>query len=282
MDETIKFDSWLGTFAKRSSSPLVRNSETMIQYLFELDGRLPSRYGWRATSVADLDEQLKTAKSAEDVNSIYWQDMSRSIEAYGVMVIWRGTELTKTALRSLNSREILAPAVLSRSLLELATTAIANSNTIQKTVQDISASKESRMGVVACKELEALLNRIIHGTRVGKPPVHLKQTNVMTYLERVSKHPDAANLLQVYEYLCDLAHPNVLGNARFWAALQNEKKGEGCLVSMERYAESAVTEETRENILWALGWSAACIRNGFELGQKAVVAILERWPRIVS
>jgi len=282
MVKIIEFDSWLRTFAKSSGNPFVRDSETMIQYLFELDGRLPSEYGWRATSPTAFGEQLKRAKSAEEINSVYWQDMSRSIEAYGVMVIWRGTELTKSALRSLNSHEILAPAVLSRSLLELAASVIANSNTIQNTVEDMLASKMPSMGVVVCGELEELLTRIIHGTRIGKPPEHLKQTNVLTYIQRVSKHPDASDLLQVYEYLCDLAHPNVLGNARFWATVQNNKEGGVPMLRMERYAESAVTEETREKILWALGWSAACIRNGFEIGQKAVRAILERWPRSIS
>jgi hypothetical protein len=39
------------------------------------------------TSVADITEQLKRAKSAEEANSTYWQDFSRSIEAYRLMVI---------------------------------------------------------------------------------------------------------------------------------------------------------------------------------------------------
>lgn len=253
----------------------------MIQYLLELDGRLPSKYGWHTTSSTAFDQQLRRAKSAEEINSIYWQDTSRSIEAYGIMVIWRGTELMKTALQSLNSHEVLAPAVLSRSLLELAACVIVNTNTIQKTVEDMLA-KNPRMGVVTSQELEELLIRIIYGTRIGQPPEYLKQTNVLTYLQRVSKHPDASDLMQIYEYLCDLAHPNLLGNARFWASLQNKEEGGRQILRMERYAESADTDETREKILWALGWSAACIRNGFEIGQEAVQSILERWPRSTS
>jgi len=275
----IEFETWLRTFAKNSSNSFVRDSEDMIQYLFELDRGLPSKYGWRATSVMALGEQLKRAKSAEEINSIYWQNMARSIEAYGLMVIWRGTELTRAALRSLNSHEILAPAVLSRSLLELAATVLVNSNTIQNTVEDILAFTMPSKGVAVCGELEELLTRIIYGTRIGNPPEHLKQTNILTYIQRVSRHPDASDLLQVYEYLCDLAHPNVLGNARFWARVQETKEGGSPMLRMERHAESMVTEETREKILWALGWSAACARNGFEIGQKTVQAILKRWPK---
>ena len=48
---------------------------------------------------------------------------------------------------------------------------------------------------------------------------------------------------------------------------------------MERYAESPMTKEIQENILWALGWSAVCIRNGFEICQDAVQMILQRWPK---
>jgi len=281
MAEHIKFDAWLRALAKNSNNSFVRNSENTIQQLFELDRSLPSRYGWLATSVEALGKQLEGAKSGEEVNKIYWQDMAHNIEAYEVMVLWRGTELMTAALHSLNPHEILAPAVLSRSLLELAAASIANSNIIQNTIENVIAASMSRAGLHTCGQLEALLLQIIHGTRISEPPEHIKQKNILTYIEKVSKHPDGKDLRIVYDILCDFAHPNLLGNARFWAATLQKMKDDSSMVIMDRHAESVVTTETYSLILWALGWSSSCIRTSHILGQKAVQAILKRWPESI-
>jgi hypothetical protein len=278
MIDEIQFDGWLKEFAMSSTDPLVRASEKMVKYLFELDNKLPSRYGWRVTSAETFQRQLANMTSANEVNRLYWHDMASGIEAHGVMVVWRATELIKPALHALNSREVLAPAILSRSLLELASCTIVNGNSILSAAENIKASSNMPNAVVASSELEQLLLRMIHGTRIGQPPNHLKQTNILSYIQKVSKNPDASKLMEIYECLCDVAHPNALGNARFWAAVQSKDKNGSETVRMERRAESPAAGLIREEILWALGWSSACIRNGFEMGQEVVRVILNRWP----
>jgi len=39
-----------------------------------------------------------------------------------------------------------------------------------------------------------------------------------------------------------------------------------------------MTIEICEKTLWALGWSAACLRNGFEIGQSVVAKVIEQYP----
>jgi hypothetical protein len=271
----IEFAPWLRAVAAASTLPFIRESERMIQYLFELSKRLPPRYGWRILSLGDFMKAVKGARSAQDSNRIYWQDMARSIEAYGVIVVWRSTELMRAALTFLNGREVLAPAVLSRSVIELAATMLLNANMIRKTVTE--ATGQDPGAVVLSEELEKLILRMLHGTRLGDPSDEIKQTNVLTSIQRLAKHPDVVELLPVYEYLCEVAHPNVIGNARFWSSIEHVPEGDAEMVTMEQGAESPTAEEIREKILWALGWSAVCVRNGFERNQASGKAILERW-----
>ena len=75
------------------------------------------------------------------------------------------------------------------------------------------------IGVIIMDEkFEKLLNKTIWVTRYGKEiPEYLKQKNILTIIQKLSKHPDAKELLTKYEFLCELAHPNVIGNARFWS-----------------------------------------------------------------
>jgi hypothetical protein len=203
--------------------------------------------------------------------------MARSVEAYGVIVVWRAMEVMRAALRLLNAREILAPAVLSRSLLELAATMLWNANVIRKTVLEVTVQ---RAGVlVLSEELENLILRMLHGTRLGDPPHEMKQTNALTYIQRLAKHPDGGELISVYEYLCEIAHPNVVGNARFWSSVERAHEGDAETLTMKGNAETPTSEQIREKVLWALGRSAVCIRNGVEIGQSAVGEILGRWPK---
>ena len=80
---------------------------------------MPARYGWRFSSEIALKQQITGIKDPAELNRIYWTDQARNIEAYATMTFWRGIELLKPAIRSLNIHEIVAPAVLARSLLEL-------------------------------------------------------------------------------------------------------------------------------------------------------------------
>lgn len=277
MAETIEYDTWLRELVADSDHPFVRDSEAMIQYLFELDRKLPSKYGWRVTSVEVFKEQVARGSSANDLNRLYWHDMARNIEAYGVMLTWRATEFIKAALRPLNAREILAPAVLSRSLLELGASIIVNSNKIQKTVRE--SLKGTQGNVVVSTELEELVVRMIWGTRVSKSPDYPKAIDTREYRQFVSKNQNASEFSSVYAYLCELTHPNALWNARFWAVVESKNEDGSETLRMERYAESTTTTEIREKILWALGWSAVCVRNGFEIGQDVVRMVVERWPK---
>lgn len=281
MSEVPQFAGWLKTFSMSSNHPFVRKSEKMVQYFFELEKKLPPKYGWRVTSVEVFQKQFSriadkvtSAEIGYDmVNRLYWHDMARNLEAYGLMTYWRSAELLRSAIKLLNEKEILAPAIISRSLLELGAIIIKNSNVIHKTLKDALTLKK---GLITSKELEELVVRLIWGSKVV--PSATKPINSKEYRDFVSKNPNASELPEVYKFLCDLTHPNALGNARFWESSAINYEDGSKMIIMQRNAESVLTKEIREKILWALGWSAVCIRNGFEINQKNMQIILKRWP----
>ena len=81
----------------------------MIAYCFELDVIMPDRYGWRFSSEESFSKQIDGVRDPQSLNKIYWTDMARNVEAYSTMTFWRGLELLKPAIRSLNIREIITP-----------------------------------------------------------------------------------------------------------------------------------------------------------------------------
>lgn len=196
------------------------------------------------------------------------------------MVVWRGSEILRTALPALNDRHILTPAILARSLLELASTAIIHSNHLSKTIKDVLDDPQSAAEntVIVVEELEEYLVKMIFGTRIGNLSQYPKQDRIGSHLKFIAQNPNASALPGVYDYLCDLRHPNMLGNARFWASVEKRYANGSEVVKMERFAEAKNLEMIREKILWALGWSSACLRNGFKMCQEATAAILNRWP----
>jgi len=281
MSEMPQFADWLKTLSTSSKHPFVRDSEKMIQYFFELEKKLPPMYGWRVTSDEAFQKQLftmadkvtSTEIAYDALNRLYWHDKARNLEAYGLMTYWRGAELLRSAIKLLNEKQVLAPAILSRSLLELGAIIIVSSNVIHKTVKEALTLKK---GVITSKELDELVNRLIWGGKVITPTI--KPIDSREYRDFISKNPNASEFPEVYRFLCDLTHPNALGNARFWESSVINNEDGSKTVTIQRDAESALIKEIREKILWALGWSAVCIRNGFEINQNTVQIILKRWP----
>jgi len=245
----------------------------MIAYSFELDAIMPDRYGWRFSSEESFSKKIDGIRDPRSLNKIYWTDMALNVEAYSTMTFWRGLELLKPAIRSLNIREIITPAVLARSLMELSCTFLRNANILEKTFTEISFPKDT---VVNSPELEKMVVRIIWGTRYGDPQPHLKQTNVLNSIQWVSKNPKGKDVLPTYEYLCDIAHPSFIGNTRFWSHIEEVLPDGSERRVISKYADRETTIAIVDKILWSLGWSAAVLRNGFEITKVGLAQLLTK------
>ena len=276
-DSTItgfpQYADWLQELSKSASHPFARDSYDSINYCFSLDHKLPDNYGWRLSDIEAIKVQTQKSKSFAELNSIYWVDFARNCEAYSVMTYWRGVELIKPTIRTLNIKEVIAAAVLARSLLELSATFISNANIIHKNISDLEFPSNPP---VVSSELEAFILRCIWGTRLGEPEPHLKQINILTTIQKLSKNPDVSDLLPIYEYLCEVAHPNVIGNAKYWSHIDHTYSDGSQRLIISRHADVDSYRETIENILWSIGWGSICLRNAFEMISQSIQILLQK------
>lgn len=279
----ILFQQWLRKFAQESDDALVRQSEEFIGQLLKLAQRLPGTYGWRVTHVEAFIEQGEELRrridrgegSLDDMNRHYWVDIAREIEAYSVLSLWKACELIQDALSPMNAKRVLAPAIVSRSLLELSAMFLFDANTIEDCVnQAIDAPRDH---LIVSEQLENQVLKAIWGTRMGKPSPDLKKDPVGKLIGSISKNPNAADLFPTYAYLCDVTHPNVIGNDRFQAAAGDLQPDGSVIIRIDRAAEFIAATSIREKTIWALGWSAYSIGSGFGMIRSSVHSILNRW-----
>jgi hypothetical protein len=77
-----KFADWITDYCSQHPDPFIRDSDRMIAYCFELDVKIPDRYGWRFSNEESIRKQTEGIKTAEALNKIYWTDLARNVEAY--------------------------------------------------------------------------------------------------------------------------------------------------------------------------------------------------------
>jgi hypothetical protein len=252
----------LRAFCLSHSEDLVRRAPEMIKACLEFDAIVPHKYGWRCTSEKALSGIMHSALGAKEVNDIYWRDQARNAEAYSTTCFWRGVELMKSAIRELNSREVVAAAVLSRSLLELACAYIVNANMIRDLGSQISFPPGV---VVGSQEFENAVVKMLWGTRFGDPHEHLKQTNVLTFIKKVDKAPGGEGVQKVYDYLCDVAHPSFVGNTRFWSHIERTEPDGSEIRLLERRSDGDGTSAITSATLYAVSLSAFSLERSFGL-----------------
>jgi hypothetical protein len=260
-------------FCERSENEFTRHTPDWIAGCFELDTNVPATYGWRVANVAAIQRQVSGLKDYRAINRVFWEDQARNTEAYAIMTFWRGSEILKASIRSLNVGDVVTPAILVRSLLELTCTYLFNANIIEKSLSEIQFPPKT---VVTSPEFEERVVKMIWGTRLGEPEPHLKQTNVLTTIQKLAKHPRGAELLPKYEFLCEVAHPNVIGNSRYWSHVERANSDGSNTVKMSRSARGDHSDEILEATLWAMGWSAGSLRNSFTLIHTGLAQLLSK------
>lgn len=267
------YSDWLQKYCKDHSEFLVRDSENIVKTFFELDTQLPDEYRWKFSDLDSLTKQAHSARSPQDLNKIYWVDQACNIEAYSVMSWWRGNDLIKSCLRGLNDREVLVPAIAARSLLELATVFILHANNLDHNFKKILFTPND---IIISTEIENLVAKMIWGTRYQVKDKLLEQTNIMTPLKKLAKSPGAENLMSTYEFLCDIAHPSLIGNSSYWSHIESIDTDASEIRLISRLSDRDFNTEITDKTLWALAWSAHCINNAFLMMKDANAELLSK------
>lgn len=270
---------WIKERCANHQEPFVRDSAAMIKYCFDLDINIPTEYGWRRSDVENIKYQVEKATTPGIINKIFWLDQLKNIEAYSIISFWRGVELVKSAIRCLNVKEIISSAVLTRSAIELSCLYLTNANIIDKNLGQLQFPSNT---VVVSEELEKLILKMMWATRLNDPEPHLKQINILTIIQKLAKNPNAKNILPLYEYLCEIAHPNKIGNIRFWSHVEQMYSDGSQQVIISRFAQSDITEEILDKTLYGLSWSSAVLRNSFEIISASTQQFLVKLPREIE
>lgn len=270
------YSEWLDEYCAQNSDPFVLGSHEMISSCLDLEKDTPNEYGWKYSSEQSFKVQISKAVGCQEMNSVYWTDMARNLEAYSLMTLWRGLELIRSCLNGLNKKETISPAIAARSLLELSTVFLLNANSLESLFSKLKFKKDT---VITSTDAESLIVKMIWGTRYNNPEPHLLQTNIMTALQKLAKSPGAENLMKVYEFLCDIAHPSYIGNTSYWSHIQETYPDESEHRVISRLLDRVVNVEILDKTIWALAWSSFCIRSSFlmiSLANKNLLAELSK------
>jgi hypothetical protein len=291
------FVDWLRTFVAQQSDPVVVHAEASLELLRSLSAAIPPVVEWDIVSAETFTQEqaalLEAGRSLGSSNldlfetamSAYWHDQAGLAIAYRAMVLLRSAELVLPAVPLLNARELLGPAVLARAAVELAAL---YAHELQKLVDlfQVAASRPPGHAFVMQDaggnviDVEKILVRAIWGWKAEggereHQPEELRQLNAVTAVHKLADI--VPRLADVYDYLCQVAHPNVAGNARFWANMREDHPGRS-RVTFGRQSDGPEAERIRIAALWALGWSAAIVHRWSLKLEDAVRGIFNRWP----
>lgn len=268
---------WVLTHCENSKIVYVKNAPSFIESFWRYDQQeIRDEYGWKFSSVETHKKLRLKAKSGAEINQIYWQDFARNLASYSMISFWRAAEIFNASITLLNSRNYLPSAVLARSLLELTAQYKSNAIFLSCNLKQVLWKLGSNLDhVLESPDFEEFSLKAIWGTRQGEPEEYLKQQNVLTIIQKIANHPDTKILLDTYEYLCEIAHPNVVGNTRFFSHIEHAYN-DGCeLRVLNRYTDSNETSRIADATLWVLAWSALEIKNGFELIDNNLTALVD-------
>lgn len=248
--------------AEACSSKIGRDVPDHLAMAEELSRRLDREFHFRETTDDVFAAKFEAVRAlpqdqqAHAINAIVWRDTNSLMKAWMLSGTWRALELIDQTVLLLNANGVLGPAILARSLVELTAVNVYTSSKIRSLVTSSAPGWKSGL-VVKTDELDELLRRAMYGTRKVPEGDPLRQTSVMTTIEKLAKNPGWEPLSHWYADLCEVAHPNVEGNIRFWIDGFVPQPDGSVLRKGAPWADNAAVDRVVESILSVLGWSAS-------------------------
>lgn len=276
LDSRLRLSDPLLAQAKGSPNPLVRNLDRLLRDAAALALDLDRELQYRQMSVASFEASAKRLRSVGEVNRLYWRDTASTIKAYTLSSTWRILELAGQTCVLLNGDGVLGPAILARSLIELTTVFVQTGGAVREALT--RAAREWDEKVVMSADLDGLLGKALHGTRTVPEGHFYRQTNVLTHIQKLSKVAGFEDVARYYERLCEVAHPNALGNARFWADGGVPQRDGTVLFSGGPRVVNEAVRQIHDDTLWVLAWSAMNVLAGVAILDEQVQEIVRSFP----
>ena len=220
--------------------------------------------------------KVRELRSVREINRLYWRDTASTIKAYTLSSAWRILDLQGQVCALLNCEGVLGPAILARSLIELTAVFVQTGGAVREVVADVAKVWNDQ--VTGSEDLEGLLGKALHGTRTVPEGDFYRQTNVVTHIQKLSRVAGFEDVLKYYERLCEVAHPNALGNTRFWADGGVQQSDGAVLWSGGPGVVNTAVGQIQDDTLWALAWSGANALAGFRILDEQVGTITQAFP----
>lgn len=276
MAESFLLSDPILAYAKSAPSALVQNLEKILGDANKLAGILDRKFHYRQMSREVFEAKAKNSKNIGELNHFYWRDTASTIKAYSLSAVYRLLDLVQQTCLLLNAGGVLGPAILARSQIELATVFILTAAKLRTFVT--RASPHWREKRTVSFELEELLGKALHGSRTVPEDSPYRQTNVLTHIKQLSKSRGFEDVFEYYERLCEVAHPNALGNARFWADGGASQSDGSVLWKGGPRVENTATGQIKDDTLWALAWCASSAIAAFRVADEQIQRISRAFP----
>lgn len=216
-----------------------------------------------------LESRLKDAIDKEGIyeaNLIFWRDQISTFEAWKLIFLWRMSEQSQSALLLRDKSQIVSCASVCRSAFELAINALVISAKLSNVLHQLDTYRV-KSSLSFSNTFPVDIELAIYGTRIAERVSNSipEQKNIKTHLERLKKHPLGSGLEETYELLCDITHPNWLGNRPFY------RLGEaGTIVGVSKKYDSQWKQEAQSIIDSTLSWTVHAAINVADQSDKAI------------
>jgi hypothetical protein len=227
------------------------------------------------------EESKPKEKALRHVNQLFFREILRPMEAYEFVTIWRAQELARGCVNCLNADLVIPAAVIARSLVELGVRYLLAAKKINNYFKNIPWEK-FETGLIRPwitygkkeEDLEHYIIRLLWGTRLKE---RLKSTPVLdekTILDQIDEFDRLAKKLKepyslrtdYYEFLCEISHPNYVGNFRY--AEQMKVNEEWITYGLSSKARKADYEFIVVKTCGALSLALECVSNGYSIFQE--------------
>jgi hypothetical protein len=274
--------------AKAGQSPLVKSVEQSLSVFFKLREAIGPNYEWKYLSdEAFLARYAAPKVSIAEMNRAQMSHLIRVVEAFEVTSIWRAADLIEGTVQSLNEDRFISACTTSRALIELAARYLEAQNVLRATFGSFKWETISTHvwhfggGSVQDGEegLEGFIERLMAGSRlkqVTDTNPALTQKNILSLIGKIdrknAKSGNDIQIMPVYEILCELAHPNILGFDRF--GIKEIHRTDGWAIrSMSATGFGISAQQVAWQAMWALSFGAGTMALSFEEFQKLTKVI---------
>ncbi len=257
----------------KTDNDWVKNINHHITEFNRWISRFPMDYEWHFKSVEAFQHHIRKVEEAggsiQEINKVYWIDTLHNCQAYTILSAWKMVELSRSTAHSAIRGDFVVAGTLARAALENAVQYCDAARTISATIE-IILTQDFKQAVIVSEDLERLILKTVFASRLPETADYYNSTNIMTAIERISKVVGQDEVLSKYSYLCEIAHPNWLGQSVYIADSVNKDYTEVRRVSM-RAGPSGLG--ILENTLWALSWATAAQVSAGKLLQGSVVKL---------